>query len=220
MLSLSPPQTDSHSNHFAPTNTQVMSSGALTPGAAVESIYSDALHHLDEPSQLAFLKNMIGGIQVGVAGLASLVIAGGCHGIEQNNPGMTHFIQGAIFSTGLILVYLTGAELFTGYPMWLAIAALQRKRRPIQYIRAVVNSLSGNLVGALLAASLFSYATEALSEDPWKSYVIKEVDSVITNSAWHVIFIKAIVCGYLVRSSWLTGITTSLTALARSRWLC
>lgn len=175
-----------------------MSSGALTPRAAVEAIYHDALHHLDEPVFLSFVKNIAGGLQIGLAGLAALYISGGCPSIKEANPGIVHWIEGSIFSVGLILVYFTGSELYTGYPMWMAIAALKRSRRPMAYFTAFFTSLLGNFVGAVGTAALFGYAGQVLTEEPFRSFVTERVDEAITDSQWHLIFLKAIPCGYLV----------------------
>jgi len=182
-----------------------MSSGALTPLKAVEALYHDGLHHLHEPIQLAFLKNVAGGLLMGLSGLFSMVAAGGCTGLHSSNIGIVRLIQGAAFSVGLVFVYFTGAELYTGYPMWLMMTSLQRKGRPRQYIQAIMNSLLGNLAGALIAAGLFSYATESLSEEPYRSFVIEQVESNIVQTDWHVIMIKAIGCGYLVTFAMLLG---------------
>lgn len=89
--------------------------------------------------------------------------------------------------------------------MWLAMTALDRKGNPLEYIRAVATSLTGNFVGALIWAGLQSYLTEAITEEPWRSRIIEQVDSDITDQQWHVIFLRSIGCGFLVTIAMLLG---------------
>lgn len=89
-------------------------------------------------------------------------------------------------------------ERHTGYPMWLIMTALQRHGRPIQYIRALLSSWVGNLIGALFGSVMFSYLTQELAEEPYKSGLINQINRDVVSSQWHIIFLKAIACGHLV----------------------
>lgn len=84
--------------------------------------------------------------------------------------------------------------------MWFAMAALQKKGRPLDYVKGFVVSWIGNFIGALFVAYVFSYWTQTLSEEPYRSGVIQMVKEDIVEHEWHVIFLKAIACGYLVRT--------------------
>ena len=107
-------------------------------------------------------------------------------------------MQGVTFPVGLVIIYFIGAELFTGYPMWLAMTALRRKGEPLQYVKSLLVSWVGNLVGALFSAFFFPYLTRALQEEPYRSGVVAQVTRDIVETPWHVIFVKAIGCGFLV----------------------
>ena len=175
--------------------------GALSPLDAAEQLYQTGLHHLYEPTQLTFLKNIYGGLLFGFAGLFSLIAAAGVPSLEESNPGLPKLIQGATFPAGLVIIYFVGAELFTGYPMWLAITALRKKGDTLQYVKSLVVSWLGNLVGTLFSAFFFSYLTTSLHEEPFRSGPIEQVTGDIVEAPWHVIFLKAIGCGFLVRCS-------------------
>ena len=95
-----------------------MSSGALSPRKAAESTLETGAHHLFEDLQLTFLKNVYGALLLSAAGLLSLILTTGTPGLTENNPGVERLLQGITFPIGLVLVYLVGAELYTGYPMW------------------------------------------------------------------------------------------------------
>ena len=213
MRSLHPPRNNTSSPStlnfniaFPPTDEALLiamspnkaNAGALSPLDAAEQLYQTGLHHLYEPTQLTFLKNIYGGLLFGFAGLFSLIAAAGVPSLEKSNPGLPKLLQGATFPVGLVIVYFVGAELFTGYPMWLAMTALRKKGDPLQYAKSLVVSWVGNLVGTLVSAFFFSYLTTSLHEEPFRSGPIKQVTGDIVEAPWHVIFLKAIGCGFLV----------------------
>lgn len=94
---------------------------------------------------------------------------------------------------------------YTGYPMWLTMTALQRQGRPGLYIRALLSSWIGNLIGAVFGAVMFSYLTQALAEEPYRSGLIDQLIKDVIASQWHVIFLKAIACGHLVTLAMFFG---------------
>ncbi len=71
--------------------------------------------------------------------------------------GFTRFIGGAVFSVGLMLVVVAGAELFTGDNL-IVIAALQKKVRWSELLKAWVAVYIGNLIGSLLIALLLYWS--------------------------------------------------------------
>ncbi|KAI6947397.1 Formate/nitrite transporter [Hortaea werneckii] len=179
-------------------------SGGLTPeDAAIETLHI-GLHHLCETVELAFLKNVYGGLLLSAGGLLALVLATGFPDYD-SDPGISRLLQGTAFPVGLIVVYFLGAELFTGYPMWLAMTALDRKGFAFEYFRSTLVALAGNFVGAIWWAGMQSYFTETLTEEPWRSRIIEQVDSDITDNKWHVIFLRALGCGFLVTIAMLLG---------------
>ncbi|KAI7091636.1 Formate/nitrite transporter [Hortaea werneckii] len=179
-------------------------SGGLTPeDAAIETLHI-GMHHLCETVELAFLKNVYGGLLLSAGGLLALVLATGFPDFD-SSPGLSRLLQGTAFPVGLIVVYFLGAELFTGYPMWLAMTALDRKGFAFEYFRSTLVALAGNFVGAVWWAGMQSYFTETLTEEPWRSRIIEQVDSDITDNKWHVIFLRALGCGFLVTIAMLLG---------------
>ena len=76
------------------------SSGAKSPLDAAEDLLETGLHHLFEPTQLTFLKNVYGGLLFGFGGLFAMVAAAGSPGLQHSNPGLVRLIQGATFPAG------------------------------------------------------------------------------------------------------------------------
>jgi len=180
-------------------------SGALSPVEAAQETLETAVHHLNEPSQLALLKNIYGGLLLSMGGIAATVASGGCPSLANSNPGLPRILNGLIFPLGLVFIYFVGAELYTGYPMWLTMAVLSRKGTVGQYLRALLIPWLGNLVGALLTVFMFTYGTKVVSEDPYKSKVIEELSSTIITAPWHTILLKATGCGFMVTLAMFIG---------------
>jgi len=177
-------------------------SGALSPSEATRETYETGLHHLREALFLTFFKSLYGGLLLSAGGILSLRIAGGSPDLS---PGMGHLLQGITFPIGLVIIYFVGAELYTGYPMWFAITALERRGSLWLYVSRIAASWIGNLCGALIFAYFFTFITQTVAEEPYKSAVIEMVTEDIVDSDWHIIFLKAIPCGFLVTTAMFLG---------------
>lgn len=71
--------------------------------------------------------------------------------------GFTKFIAGAVFSVGLMLVVVAGAELFTGDNL-IVISALEKKVRWGELLKAWIAVFIGNLIGSVLIALLLYWS--------------------------------------------------------------
>src|SRR5450756_1146017 len=71
--------------------------------------------------------------------------------------GFTKFIAGAVFSVGLMLVVVAGAELFTGDNL-IVISALEKKVRWGEVLKTWIAVYIGNLVGSVFIALLLYWS--------------------------------------------------------------
>jgi formate/nitrite transporter len=71
--------------------------------------------------------------------------------------GFTKFIAGAVFSVGLMLVVVAGAELFTGDNL-IVISALEKRVRWGELLKAWIAVYIGNLIGSVLIALLLYWS--------------------------------------------------------------
>jgi formate/nitrite transporter len=71
--------------------------------------------------------------------------------------GFTKFIAGVVFSVGLMLVVVAGAELFTGDNL-IVISALEKKVRWGELLKTWIAVYLGNLVGSVLIALLLYWS--------------------------------------------------------------
>lgn len=179
-------------------------SGSLSPPSATREVYQTGLRHLHEAIPLTFIKSLYGGLLLSAGGLLSLSIAGGSPESDLP-PGIIRLLQGLTFPVGLVIIYFVGAELYTGYPMWFAITALERRGNVWMYVSTMVASWVGDLVGALIFAYFFTYLTGSLDKEPFRSGVIELVTEDIVEPSWGVIFLRAIPCGFLVTMAMFLG---------------
>jgi formate/nitrite transporter len=121
--------------------------------------------------------------------------------------GVTQFLFGSVFSVGLMLVVIGGAELFTGNNMFLMISALDGKASWGGLMRNWVIVWIANFIGSLLlvyiviggfyymqpdgttASGMFSGAVGA------KALLIAKGK---LSAPWFAIFCRAILCNWLV----------------------
>ncbi|KAI5364912.1 Putative formate/nitrite transporter, aquaporin [Septoria linicola] len=181
------------------------STGTLPPHEAAIAVLHTGIEHLSNPLTTTFIQNVYGALLLSSGGLFSILLGGGVAGLDPDNAGIERLLHGVAFPFGLVLVYLVGAELFTGYPMWYVMTALERKGSPMQYVNGAIASWLGNLTGALLFAFLFTKATDVLAEEPWHSSIVTQIENDIIDLPWHIVFVRAIACGWLVTMAMYLG---------------
>lgn len=108
------------------------------------------------------------GAFIAFGGAASSVAA---HGIS--NVGLARLVTGAVFPVGLMMVVLTGSELFTGNCLMI-MAFLDKRISMGKMLRNLVVVYLSNLVGAFLIAFLVRYSGQLdYSQGGLGAYTIK-----------------------------------------------
>ena len=124
-------------------------------------------------ANLSFLKQFLLGI------LAGAFIAFGAQAANIVSLNGSKFLAGLIFPTGLILVLIAGAELFTGNCL-MVMSLFERKISLLSLLRSWFTVYIGNLAGGILIAFLISrsglFNNEALRE-----FTVKFVLGVLCN---------------------------------------
>jgi formate/nitrite transporter len=155
-------------------------------------------------SNLAAAKLIILGILAGVyigfgANLAMVVGAG--WPAEWADSGVNKFLFGAVFSVGLMLVVIGGAELFTGNNMFLTISCLNKQAGwsgllynwVIVYLANFAGSLL--LVAIVFASAYYAKADGDLTAVGVKALAIAKGKLTLT---WSQAFFRGILCNWLV----------------------
>ena len=78
-------------------------------------------------------------------------------GTDAMSFGFAKLLGGIVFSTGLMLIVFTGAELFTGNVL-IGISVLEKKASVLQLIRNWILVYLGNFIGAVIVATLIHFA--------------------------------------------------------------
>ncbi|HWR07069.1 formate/nitrite transporter family protein [Sporomusa sp.] len=111
--------------------------------------------------------------------------------------GLSRFLGGAIFATGLMMVIICGAELFTGNVL-ITIGVLERRVSVATMLQNWFWVYGGNLVGSLLVA-YFMYASNlwSFNNSLHGAYVLKIAVGKVSLTFYEA-FIRGIMCNWLV----------------------
>lgn len=101
---------------------------------------------------------ILAGVYIGFASHLATVAGTG----STEWPGAKNILVGSVFSLGLMLVLIPGAELFTGNNL-IVISVLQKKATWGSMTRNWIIVYAGNLIGSLALALLLVFGTESLT---------------------------------------------------------
>lgn len=156
-----------------------------------------------------FLLAILAGVYIGLGGLFATLVSAGATGMMPF--GITKLLMGLVFSLGLILVVVGGAELFTGSTI-LSIGVLNKKFSLWSLSKNWIIVYLGNFVGSLLLALLVFWAKEYTFGNGSMGVAAMYA----ANSKVHLEFFQAIVLGVLCNilvclAIWLTFSAKSTT---------
>ncbi|HUU75359.1 MAG TPA: formate/nitrite transporter family protein [Methanoregulaceae archaeon] len=166
------------------------------------------------PAWNMLLRGFMAGAYIAIGGALATVCATGVAGWA--GAGMGKLILGSVFPVGLIIIVLTGAELFTGDAMLAPMAAFIHKISWAQVINLWVWVYIGNLIGSIVYAFIMAYGPFS----GWSAAGVGSVNafgmtavSIAVGKVGYVgmaanfsAFVKAIGCNWLVNLAILLGI--------------
>ncbi|KAJ4394448.1 hypothetical protein N0V93_003666 [Gnomoniopsis smithogilvyi] len=180
-----------------PTMANVDNVLAYSPQQAIELVSRAGVKKANMRPDKIFLSACSAGALLGFAGACTLSI-NASPWYADNAPGLLRMIGAIVFPLGLVMIVLTGADLFTGTNMYTAVAALDRRISIWKMLIHWVLCFWGNLAGALfLMAIIFGYGG-VFEADPFLSAVQTFVHKKQAVPAFYQIFLKAIGCNWLV----------------------
>jgi formate/nitrite transporter len=168
------------------------------------------------------LRGFMAGAYIAMGGALATVCSTGIQATDATlrygtaSAGFSSLITGATFPVGLIIIVLTGAELFTGDAMLAPMAAFIHKISWASVINLWIWVYIGNLIGSIWYAYLMAYgpfsswnAAGAATVTAFGSRAIAiaaaKTAYVGTAGMWSA-FLKAIGCNWLVNLAILLGI--------------
>ncbi|MCD7932741.1 MAG: formate/nitrite transporter family protein [Tannerellaceae bacterium] len=140
---------------------------------------------------------ILGGAFIAFGGLLSVIVAGGIPGIGAGNPGLVKFIAGSLFPVGLIMVSVTGVDLFTSDCTAFTLPWIEKKTTGRTFLTFLTLSFLFNFVGSQIVAWLFTAKAGLIYSDPWKEY-LHHYASLKVNQDFLTVFIKGIGANWLV----------------------
>jgi formate/nitrite transporter len=174
------------------------------------------------PAWNMLLRGFMAGAYIAMGGALATVCSTGIQASDAAlrygtaSAGFSQLITGAVFPVGLIIIVLTGAELFTGDAMLAPMAAFIHKISWASVINLWVWVYIGNLIGSIVYAYIMAYgpfsawdATGAVTVTAFGTRAIAiasaKVSYVSMAAQWSA-FLKAIGCNWLVNLAVLLGI--------------
>jgi formate/nitrite transporter len=113
------------------------------------------------------------------------------------NYGLSKVVGGAVFSAGLIMVLLAGAELFTGNNL-MVIGVLDKRITMGQMLRNWLIVYIGNFAGAVLIALLINHSGLLNSSDGALGGLTIKIAVSKVNLSFEQAFILGVLCNWLV----------------------
>ena len=146
-----------------------------------------------------FAGAMLAGTYIGIAMILALSTAAGLE------PGVRPLVMGATFGLGLILTAFAGAELFTGYVMYVGFGLARRTVTAREAVMLLVVVWLGNLVGGLVLSVVFvaggGGAIFANADTMFNAWAHHKVEADVT-----ALLARAILCNWLVcLAVWTAG---------------
>ena len=165
---------------------------SLTPSEIKDYTLETGIKKASFPFGKTMLLSFLAGLFIALASVGSNVIA---HNID--DIGLAKYLAGLIFPTGLILVVVAGAELFTGNNL-ISIATLDKKVTLSKFVKNLALVWTGNMAGSVFVAVLIFYSGQLdYSEGLLGAYSIK-VGVLKTNMTYLNLFTSGILCNILV----------------------
>lgn len=164
----------------------------MTREFAASGVYKSSL-----PTFKFMIIAMLGGAFIALGGLLSVMVAGGMPGAGADNPGLVKFMAGMLFPVGLMMVSITGADLFTSDCTALSLPLLEKKLRFIAFLKLLLLSYIFNFAGTQVIAYFLSSGLGYFSKEPWQGYLFHYTEAKVYQD-WGSVFIKGIGANWLV----------------------
>lgn len=165
----------------------------LTPTETIQAIVQNGKRVMSQCRRRTFLLSLLAGFYIAFGAQLSTVVTQDA--AAHIGSGLSRLMAGMVFSSGLMLVIVCGAELFTGNSL-LVSSALDGE---ISWAKLLENwgiVLTGNLLGALFMAWLL-YESELWKNGTVAHHAAAVAAAKCNLSPW-VAFVRGLLCNWLV----------------------
>ena len=177
-----------------------------TPAEAAEAFRITAINKSKLPFLHFAIAAVLGGAFIALGGLLTVMVAGGMPETGSANPGLVKFVAGALFPVGLVMVSVTGADLFTSDCAGLAFPLLKKDIPVLKVAKILLLSYLFNFVGAQFIAFVLSANVGLFDKEPWQSYLHHYSEAKV-NQDFARVFVKGIGANWLVCLGMFMGYT-------------
>ena len=168
----------------------MLSSDVYNVNETIERIASNGVKKAGQRIDHLIIKSVLAGVLLSFGGLFLLTVGGGSAPLGQSlGSGIQKMIQVGTFPIGLVLIILTGADLFTGNTMTLVVSTLHGKTTGLYLLTSWTISFLGNFLGYLFFQYILVYQAGLLSNEPYRSFAVKFSETK-GNGEWHHMFLK------------------------------
>lgn len=165
----------------------------LTPAESIQAIVAAGRRVLNQTFGRTFVLSLLAGFYIAFGAQLSTVVSQDA--AQYCGLGVARLLTGSVFSVGLMLVVVCGAELFTGNSL-LTVAALHGEISWKKLLENWVVVLAGNFIGSLFFAWLmFESRLWELGGVGEQAVRIARMKCSLTFST---AFIRAVLCNWLV----------------------
>jgi formate/nitrite transporter len=165
----------------------------LTPAETAEAIIAAGRRVLRQSPGRTFILSLLAGFYISFGAQLATVVTSDA-GVHVGS-GISRFLGGSVFSIGLMLVVVCGAELFTGNSL-LAAAVLHGEISLAKMLENWLVVIVGNLLGAVFFAWMM-YETRLWENGAVGEQVIRTAVAKCGLSPW-VAFVRGVLCNWLV----------------------
>lgn len=165
----------------------------LNPQETAVAIVENGRRVLTQPWSRTLVLSLLAGFYIAFGALLATMVTQDT--ASHLGIGVSRLLGGSVFSLGLMLVVICGAELFTGNIL-LVKAALQKQIPWWKIAENWVLVLFGNFVGALFFAWLMMQ-TDLLIPDKLATNVV-DIATAKVGLSFKVAFVRGILCNWLV----------------------
>mmetsp|Transcript_11568 Transcript_11568/g.29163 ORF Transcript_11568/g.29163 Transcript_11568/m.29163 type:complete len:369 (-) Transcript_11568:225-1331(-) len=128
-------------------------------------------------------------------------------------------LMGACFPVGLMLVVVSGTELWTGNVMYMLVGLMGGTANLYHLCRNWFWSLVGNFIGSIFFAGALVYGAGLFDDEPYLSFVQLIAYKKTQVFEWHELFLRAIGCNWLVcLALWLAMASEDVISKIFSIW--
>lgn len=134
---------------------------SLMPADMAKKAAETGVYKVNKSFFKTFMLAMTAGMQIGIAFLFYTTVTSGTESVA---PGFSHFVGGLAFSLGLILVVVTGSELFTSSTL----VVVARASGLITWGQLIKNWLQvyiGNFCGCIILVGIMLVAQQYMSDN-------------------------------------------------------